>query len=279
MILWYWRYIPCKGVKLGFEELAIYPDTDRALLHLQRRDPKQRIRIKRKHIQEDDEEVFKKIDGVDFEMSLRSASGDGTFELDPAHVFSFLLMIKTGGWINAPAILTSSMLDDPEVDAPHIFCEPFLNASPTDYRDVTLTIEDIVWIKKHMDTGLRFTQERMFQNAMQALTSFHCVPYVHTRLLIAWSGLEALFKTEQELSFRLCLYIANFLKKGSERHEVFERLRRTYATRSKVTHGSGARLDDISEHAEYTRDTLCACLAKCIELDSFPDAKSLIFGE
>jgi len=261
------------------EELAIYPDTECATLHLQRRNPKQRIRIKRKHIQEDDDEVFKKIDGVDFEMMLRSVSGDGIFELDPAHVFSFLLMIKTGGWINAPAILTSSLLDDLEVDAPHIFCTPFINAAPIHYRDATLSIEDAAWIREHMNTGLRFTNEPMFQNAMQALTSFHCVPYANARLLLAWSGLEALFKTEQELSFRLCLYISNFLKKGSERHEMFERLRRSYAIRSKVTHGSGARLDDIHERSEYTRDILRACLAKCIERGDFPDTKRLIFGE
>lgn len=279
MIRWYWRYIPCRGVKLGFEELAIYPETDRAILHLQRREPKQRIQIKRKHIQEDDDEVFRKIDGVDFEIALRSVSGDGMFELDPAHVFSFLLMIRTGGWINAPAILTSSVLDDPEINAPHIYCTPFIKFTPTHYRDITLTIEDAAWIKAHMNTALRFTNEPIFQNAMQALTSFHCVPYANACLLIAWGGLEALFKTEQELSFRLCLYIANFLSKGPERHDVFERRRRSYAARSRVAHGSSARLVNIHEHAEYTRDILRACLAKCVERGDFPNPKHLIFGD
>lgn len=279
MIRWYWRYIPCKGIKLGFDELAIYPDADRAILHLNGRNPKQKIRIKRKHIQEDDDGVFKKIDGVDFEISLRSQSGDGIFELDPAHVFSFLLMIRTGGWINAPAILTSSILDDPEVDGPYIYCTPFIEVTPTHYRDVTLSLEDALWIRAHMSNGLRLTSEPMFQNAMQALTSFHCVPYTNACLLIAWSGLEALFKTDQELSFRLCLYIANFLNKGLERQETFDRLRRSYAARSRVTHGSGARLDSIHEHADYTRDTLRACLAKCVERGGFPDPKNLVFGE
>lgn len=264
---------------MGFEQLAVYPDSDSPILHLNRRAPERRIRVKRKHVQEDDDKVFKKIDGVDFEMALKSISGDGIFELDPAHVFSFLLMIKTGGWINAPAVLTSSILDDPEIDAPYIFCSPFIDATPTHYRDITLSQEDALWIREHMNTGLRLTTESMFQNAMQALTSFHCVPYANTCLLIAWSGLEALFKTEQELSFRLCLYIANFLKKGNERQEVFERLRLSYSARSRVTHGSGAKLDNIHEHAEYTRETLRACLAKCVEHGRFPDAKNLIFGE
>jgi hypothetical protein len=279
MIHWYWRYIPCKGVKLGFDEFDLYPDSGPAILHLQRRDPKQRIKIRRKHVEEDEDDVFKSIDDIDFEMALRSTNGDGVFLLDPAHVFSFLLMIKTGGWISAPAILTASMLDEPEVDGRHIFCAPFIEATPILYQDVTLSMEDASWIKANLNTGLRFTNESMFQNAMQALTSFHCVPYANICLLIAWSGLEALFQTEQELSFRVCLYIANFLKKGLDRTEVFERLRRSYTARSKITHGSGAKLGEIREHAEYTRDMLRACLAKCVENGEFPDTKRLVFGE
>jgi hypothetical protein len=279
MIYWYWRYIPCKGVKLEFEEFDLFPDTGSPILYLRRRDPKQRIKIKRKHIQEDEHDAFKRIDGIDFEIGLRSEGGDGTFILDPVHVFSFLLMIKTGGWINAPAIVTASMLDDPDSDGPYIYCMPFIDSTPSAYRDVTLTLEDATWIKQNMNAGLRFTNEPMFQNAMQALTSFHCVPFANTCLLIAWSGLEALFKTNQELSFRLCLYIANFLRKGSERADVFERLRSSYDARSQVTHGSGGRLENLRDHANYTRDILCECLAKCIENGGFPDTKRLVFGD
>lgn len=279
MIYWYWRYIPCKGVKLAFDDFAIYPETEPAILCLRRRDPKQPLRIKRKHIQEDAEQTFKKVDGVDFELSLRSLGGDGTFDLDPVHVFSFLLMIRTGGWVNAPTALNVSMLDDPDVDGRHVFCAPFIDAVPAHYRDVTMTIEDAVWIKTHMATGLRFTKEAMFQNAMQALTSFHCVPYANVALLLAWSGLEALFKTEAELSFRLCVYIANFLKTGSERAEFFELLRKSYTARSKVAHGSGGRLPDLPEAALFARDVLRSCLTRCIELGHFPESKRLTFGE
>jgi hypothetical protein len=279
MIHWYWRYIPCRGVKLGFDEIALYSNADLPILYLSRRNPKERLKIKRRHIQEDFDDVFKQIDGVDFEIALRSVTGDGIFTLDPAHVFSFLLMIKTGGWINAPTILTSSILGEPEIDSPYIFCSSFIESTPTRYRDVILTLEDANWIKEHMDTGIRFTNEPMFQNAMQALTSFHCVPYANTCLLLAWSGLEALFKTNQELSFRLSLYISNFLKKGTDRVEIFERLRDSYDARSKITHGSGGQLKNLHDHADYTRDILRACLAKCIEIGSFPDAKNLVFGE
>ncbi len=279
MVYWFWRYIPCKGVKLAFDDFAIFPEAEPGILYLRRRDPKQPLRIKRKHIQEDEEQTFKKVDGVDFEISLRSLGGDGTFDLNPVHVFSFLLMMKTGGWINAPTVLNVSMLDEPDVDGRHVYCTPFIDAVPAHYRDVTMTIEDAEWIRNHMATGLRFTEEAIFQNAMQALTSFHCVPYPNVALLLAWSGLEALFKTETELSFRLCLYIANFLKTGPERTELFDLLRKSYTARSRVAHGSGGRLPDLPEAAHFARNVLLSCLTRCIELGHFPEPKQLTFGK
>jgi hypothetical protein len=279
MLHWYWRYIPCGGVKLGFEEFSIFPDTGPAIVHLQRREPSHRIKIRRKHLLEDPDGAFKKIDQIDFEISLRSISGDGVFFMDPVHVFSFLLMIRTGGWMNAPAILTASILDEPDSADPHIFCSSFLDVAPTHYRNATLSAEDAAWIRDKMGVGLRFTNEAKFQNAMQALTSIHCVPYANTGLLLAWSGLEALFAKNQEISFRLCLYISNFLKRGPERVELFESLRQSYDARSKVAHGSCAKITDIHEHADYTRDILRACREKCVEMGGFPNPKQLVFGE
>ena len=276
MIYWYWRYIPCKDVKLDFESLDLYSESDSVVLHLRRKDPKQRIKVKRKHIRDDDEGCFKRIDGVGFELILRSPGGDGTFRFDLAHVFSFLLMIKTGGWINAPAALTSSLLEDPDAD---VFCIPFIDTTPTHYRDVTLTMEEAVWIKRNMEVGLRLTNKPIFQNAMQALTSFHCLPYSNSALLLAWSGLEALFNVSAEISFQLSLYIANFLKEGSERATMFQRLRKSYNVRSKVTHGAGAKIENLRDYANETRDILCACLQKCVETGEFPDARKLVFGD
>jgi hypothetical protein len=128
-----------------------------------------------------------------------------------------------------------------------------------------------------METALRFVNEPKFQNAMQALTSFHCIPYSSTCLLVAWSGLEALFGVDQEISFRLSLYVTNFLRSGDERHSEFQKLRQSYDDRSRVAHGAATKAKALREHATYTRDMLRACLAKCIETDAFPNPKQLIF--
>jgi hypothetical protein len=176
-------------------------------------------------------------------------------------------------------ILTHSTLEDPEVDAPHIFCQGFIEARPAYFGDFRLTLEDAQWIRAHMDTVLNLVHKPKFQNAMQALTSFHCIPYASTCLLVAWSGLEALFGVEQEISFRLCLYISNFLKSGDDRYSEFEKLRRSYDDRSRVAHGTSTKAKAVSDNAMYTRDILRACLSKCVEANAFPNAKELIFDE
>jgi hypothetical protein len=240
-LLWYWRYIPCAGVKLDFDQFNLYEIDGRTIVHLTRRDPKQRRKLFQKHIQEDSDQLFKKIKIIDFEIALASISRDGAFNLDYAHVFSFLLMIRIGGWISAPTILTHSALEDPEVDTPHVFCSSFIDTRPAYFGDFQLTLEDARWIKLHMDTTLRLVNDPKFQNAMQALTSFHCIPYASMCLLVAWSGLEALFGVDQEISFRLSLYIANFLKSGADRYLEFEKLRRSYDDRSRVPHGAATK--------------------------------------
>jgi hypothetical protein len=275
--LWYWRYIPCAGVKLQFGELDLYEIDGRPIVYLTRRDPKQKQKIFQKHIQEDPDRVFKRIQGIDFEIALASINGDGDFNVDHAHVFSFLLMIRTGGWVSAPVILTHSTLEDPEVNSPHVFCSEFVDPRPSYLGDFNLTLEDALWIKSHMETGLRFVNEPKFQNTMQALTSFHCIPYSSTCLLVAWSGLEALFGVDQEISFRLSLYITNFLRSGDERYPEFQKLRRSYDDRSRVAHGAATKARALREHATYTRDILRACLEKCIETNAFPDSRQLIF--
>jgi hypothetical protein len=276
-LLWYWRYIPCAGVKLEFDEFDLYQKDEHTIVHLTRRDPKQRRKIFQRHIQEDDDRLFKHVEKIDFEIALASISGDGIFLLDYAHVFTFLLMIRTGGWISAPVILTHSTLDDPEVDESHIFCSGFIDAKPTYLGEFRLTLEDAQWIKLHMETALRFIHKPKFQNAMQALTSFHCIPYPTMRLLVAWSGLEALFGADQEISFRLSLYISNFLKSDVDRYSEFEKLRRSYDDRSRVAHGAATKAKAVDDNAIYTREILRACLAKCIEINSFPNTKQLIF--
>jgi hypothetical protein len=96
--------------------------------------------------------------------------------------------------------------------------------------------------------------------------------------LTAWTGIEALFQTDQEFSFRLCLYISNYLRRGSKRRTEFKKLRSSYTDRSKVAHGITTKTKDIHEHAHYTRDILRECLRRTLEMKAFPNPNSLVFS-
>ena len=94
-----------------------------------------------------------------------------------------------------------------------------------------------------------------------------------------WAGIEALFGIQQELSFRLSLYIAKFLAgngPSDETRNLFEDVKRMYGIRSKAVHGSKIKSDENESVTDSSR-LLHRLIKKCVELDALPDIYSLIF--
>jgi hypothetical protein len=268
-------YIPCAGVRLKFDHLCLVERGDRPALWLQRVSKNSRRKVHREHIVDfDDDSAFGKIRKPHFEIGVGRDGSGGLVDVTDAHIFTFLLMIKSGGWIHAPAILSNSLFDDPQSD---VFCQEFISATPVALSNTTLSITDAKWIRRHIEITRKFVEEPRFQNAMQALTSFHCIPYASFALIAAWTGLEALFQTEQEISFRLSLYISNFLRRRPEREEEFKKLRASYNTRSKIAHGLGTKAKAVAESAFYTRDILRECLQRSLETGNLPNINRLAF--
>lgn len=64
------------------------------------------------------------------------------------------------------------------------------------------------------------------------------------RLIDHWIGLEALFGGgKSEISYRICLRIAALLAEGGHRTELFRQMRESYEARSRIVHGSRAKVD------------------------------------
>jgi len=65
------------------------------------------------------------------------------------------------------------------------------------------------------------------------------------QLAIIWSGIEALFGIDTELSFRVSLYSARFLEPEdrSKQVEVFSTVRELYKVRSRAVHGARIKGD------------------------------------
>lgn len=79
--------------------------------------------------------------------------------------------------------------------------------------------EDELWLEKYYKTAYKLLEKDSFQTAVHTMASYrwHSVPRV--QLAVIWSGIESLFNANTEVSFRISLYIANFLEAMNFRHD------------------------------------------------------------
>jgi hypothetical protein len=88
------------------------------------------------------------------------------------------------------------------------------------------------WQKLSSDTKeLRVVQD-VLTTAPQILDQQQSVLHI-------WTGLESLFPSvQQEVTFRIALYLAQLCEGEQDRRELFQRVKSSYNTRSKIAHGS-----------------------------------------
>ena len=164
-------YIPCGGVKLDFPEFDIYLAEGETNLFVQSRLKHQKKQIFLKHINDDFEDsldAFRRIGDVDFEI-LINRNNDDVFNLTVAHAFLFLLIIKTSGWVNAPATLSVSIFEEAEFSGPYVHCRSFLDSIPVEPAGISMNLDDAQWIKDHMKCCIRFMDDPRFQNFLSSL--------------------------------------------------------------------------------------------------------------
>jgi hypothetical protein len=114
--------------------------------------------------------------------------------------------------------------------------------------------------------------------AVHAMASYtwHSMPRV--QLAILWSGIEALFEASTEISFRISLYIANFLAgdNATRAKELFERTRKLYSSRSAAVHG-GKIKGEIDDLVSDSAALLNQIIRRCAELGALPNTSELVF--
>lgn len=81
-----------------------------------------------------------------------------------------------------------------------------------------------------------------------------------------WSGIEALFGVQQELSFRIALYVAAFVEpRGQGRFELYRHVKKLYGARSKAVHGAKMTDAELREHICDARKVLSRILCAVID--------------
>ena len=141
-----------------------------------------------------------------------------------------------------------------------------------------LTHVDINWIDKYYLSAYSLLDREPFMTAVHAMASYkwHSMPRV--QLAILWSGIEALFEAQTEISFRISLYIANFLagNDAAEAKNIFAKTRKLYASRSAAVHGGKAK-GDIPNFVSESATLLNRIIRRCAELGKLPDIDNLVF--
>ncbi len=138
--------------------------------------------------------------------------------------------------------------------------------------------EDELWLEKHYEKAYKLLENDNFQTAVHTMASYrwHSVPRV--QLAIIWSGIESLFNVNTEISFRISLYIANFLGENEAQVQlIFKQVRKMYSLRSSAVHGNKAK-DNLKSAVVESADLLNRILRRCAELNELPDVDNLVFN-
>ncbi len=105
------------------------------------------------------------------------------------------------------------------------------------YQYRKLKVSDLE-LARRLAGSLANIEEGAVWTAMKTLFMAVQQTWWEGRFLMFWVGLEALFSPDSEVSFRVCLRMAKFLKGDSKKvPSLFKRLRTSYDIRSKVAHG------------------------------------------
>lgn len=137
--------------------------------------------------------------------------------------------------------------------------------------------EDELWLEKYYKTAYKLLEKDSFQTAVHTMASYrwHSVPRV--QLAVIWSGIESLFNVNTEVSFRISLYIANFLGENeAQAQQTFKQVRKMYSSRSSAVHGNKTK-DNLESAVEESANLLTRILRRCAELNKLPDVDNLAF--
>ena len=89
--------------------------------------------------------------------------------------------------------------------------------------------------------------------------------------MLLWSGIEALFGVDAELSRRVALYAALMLDgEPDAKWAYYQEMKRAYDLRSRIVHGNSVQIDKIKEAYDFALLALSRLLMKCVEMGVVP---------
>jgi hypothetical protein len=143
--------------------------------------------------------------------------------------------------------------------------------------DYALTEENIVWINNYFLGARRLLGKDQFQTAVHSMSTYrwHSMPRI--QLAILWAGIESLFNVDSEITFKLSLFIANFLARDNydQKRIYYNEVRNLYRMRSSAVHGNKLK-GDSSDLVLRSSTILNKLIIHCIENKDIPTVDDLI---
>lgn len=142
-----------------------------------------------------------------------------------------------------------------------------------------MSATDEAWLVKHYASAHKLLENGAFSTAVHAMASYrwHSMPRI--QLAIIWSGIESLFNVNSEVSFRISLYLANFLGNDkTEARQLFASVRKLYSARSSAVHGNSMK-DDTASMVRESAALLRRIIRHCAETDGLPNMDTLVFND
>ena len=127
-------------------------------------------------------------------------------------------------------------------------CEP--GVSPLAVAEPKLLLaDDLDWVRGHLATVIRLTDDERFKTALEALCTYMLAAGDRMTVAQLWAGVEAVFDVQHELPFRLATLTARLLADpGPACRAIFKQMKGLYGERSKIIHGRTMDEEKIRAH-------------------------------
>ncbi len=154
----------------------------------------------------------------------------------------------------------------------NIFIGPSIFKDPYEIPSEKLDL----WKSKYPKFDKMMDNPRFSSAAAIACNHFH-EPRLSIRIAAIWAGIESIIGLDQELRFRIALYISKlFGQSESEREKIFADTKKLYDGRSRCVHGSGFKTR-AAEKKIYTEslELLCNLILKICQIGKMPKPKDI----
>lgn len=136
--------------------------------------------------------------------------------------------------------------------------------------------DELQWAADNYERFNALLANGRFQAAQRYYNNAHYLFDDDAKIMLLWAGIEGLLGVEAELSRRLALH-ATILFDGepSEKATHLAQVKKAYAIRSKVVHGTGVDRSKLPEAYLFASRLLVGLLRKMVELGRVPEASEL----